>query len=559
MKAKTPAGAKDKHAKQDTNKLYYGDNLEVMRSHVPDESVDMVYLDPPFNSDADYNMLFKDGNDTAQVKAFEDKWTFNGTAHDAYAELMQTRIADAMQGLKKILGDTGTMAYLCIMAIRLLEMHRTLKPTGAIFLHCDPTASHYLKVVVDAVFGIDNFRNEIIWKRSSGHPLSIKKFDAITDSILFYQKSREFVFRPVYIRQPDDMVNRNYRRKDGHGRYTHGDLTGGKAGGPSSYLPFRGAHPPKGRGWAPPVRAKVPEWAAKLLPDDYEKLNQLEKCEALDSIGLVHWAASGKPYLKRYLPDKPMRNVPSLWDDIGPIAKSKEYLRYPTQKPLDLLKRVIESATIAGQTVLDPFCGCGTTMEAAAALNRNFIGIDASVEATGLVQSRIKEAHDIDVEIEGLPYTIQQAEELGATDGQEFQRWIISKMSGFHPNPRQSGDGGIDGSAKVFFRNDYRTVICSVKGGRNLNPAMLRELVGTVKKEDAEFGILVTVYPPPKSWYANARTEGMVSDGMVEYPRIQIYTVQDMFDGRMPNLPALQHQIPSGPRAKPRRGRQKRL
>ena len=192
-------------------------------------------------------------------------------------------------------------------------------------------------------------------------------------------------------------------------------------------------------------------------------------------------------------------------------------------------------------------------------LNRNFIGIDASMEATGLVQSRIKEAHNLDVEIEGLPYTIQQAEELGATDGQEFQRWIISKMPGFHPNPRQSGDGGIDGSAKVFFRNDYRTVICSVKGGRNLNPAMLRELVGTAKKEDAEFGILVTVYPPPKSWYANARTEGMVSDGMVEYPRIQIYTVQDMFDGRMPNLPALQHQIPSGPRAKPRRGRQKRL
>lgn len=545
---------------QNPGRLYYGDNLEVMRSYIPDGSVDMIYLDPPFNSEADYNILFRDGNDTAQVKAFEDKWTFNGNAHDAYAELMQTRISDAMQGLKQILGDAGTMAYLCIMAIRLLEMHRILKPTGSIFLHCDPTASHYLKVVMDAVFGAKNFRNDIIWKRSSGHPLSIKKFDAITDTILFYRKSDKFVFRPVRIPQPVEMVNRNYQHEDDHGRrYTHGDLTGGKAGGASSYLPFRGASPPKGRGWAPPTREKIPGWAAVLLPDDYEKMNQLEKCEALDSIGLIHWSSSGKPYLKRYLPDNPMRNVPSLWDDIGPISKSKEYLRYQTQKPLDLLKRVILSATDAGQVVLDPFCGCGTTVEAAAALGRQFVGIDATVESTGLVKSRIRKSHGIDLEIEGLPYTIEQAEELGATDGHEFQRWIISKMPGFHPNERSSGDGGVDGYAKVFFRNDWRRVVCSVKGGRNLNPAMLRELVGTVRTKDAVFGLLVTVRPPPKSWYADAKREGTVGDGMVEYPRIQIYTVQDMFDGKTPLLPALRHQIPSGPRAKPRRGLQGNL
>lgn len=198
-------------------------------------------------------------------------------------------------------------------------------------------------------------------------------------------------------------------------------------------------------------------------------------------------------------------------------------------------------------------------MEAAVALNRNFVGIDASVEATGLVQRRIKEAHDIDVEIDGLPYTIQQVEELGASDGQEFQRWIISKMRGFHPNPKKSGDDTVDGSAKVFFRNDYLKVVCSVKGGRNLNPSMLRDLVGTVQKEGAEFGVLVTVHHPPKNWYADAKAEGDVHDGMVGYPRIQIYTVQDMFDGKVPNLPTLHHQIPSGPRAKPRRGLQERL
>lgn len=429
-----------------------------MRDHILDDSVDMIYLDPPFNSKTDYNILFKDGNDAAQVKAFDDKWTFNGTAHDVYAELMGTRISDTIHGLKQIIGDTSMMAYLCIMGIRLLEMHRVLKDTGSIFLHCDPTASHYLKVVMDSVFGTDNFRNEIIWKRSSGHPLSIKKFDAITDTILFYQKSSEFIFHPVLIPQPDEMINRNYQHHDSNGRYSHGDLTGGKAGGASAYLPFHGVTPPKGRGWAPPTRQKIPEWAANMLSGDYEKMSQIEKCEALDSIGLIHWSASSKPYLKRYLPDNPMRNAPSLWDDIKPIAGSKEYLGYQTQKPLTLLKRIILSATVAGQAVLDPFCGCGTTVAAAAALNRQFIGIDVSIEATGLIQRRIKESSGMDVGIEGLPHTIEQAEELGATNGQEFQRWIISKMPGFHPNEVSSGDGGVDGSAKVFFKNDWQRV-----------------------------------------------------------------------------------------------------
>ena len=556
MKAKTPAGAKDKHAKQDTDKLYYGDNLEVMRSHVPDESVDMIYLDPPFNSKTDYNLLFKDGNDMAQVKAFEDKWTFNGTAYSAYHDLMKTPVSDVMQGLKKILDDGSTMAYLCIMTERLLEMHRVLKPTGSIFLHCDPTASHYLKVVMDAIFGQGNFRNEIVWRRSRNKGTT-RKLAAVHDSILFYVKGEPATFNRIVAEHDSGYVEKHYKKKDAGGNYQAVALTGpGKTGGESG-MPWRGVDPSKsGRHWAAP--REFPPHMEK--PGEYDGLSVHKKLDMLDKHGLILWPEkeNGMPRFKRYLYGGTA--ITDVIVDVNPLSpKSPEYLRFQTQKPRALISRFIEMSTNKGEVVMDPFCGCGTTVVAAAALSRQFIGIDASVEATGLVQRRIKEAHNLDVEIEGLPYTIQQAEELGATDGQEFQRWIISKMPGFHPNPKQSGDGGIDGSAKVFFRDDYRTVICSVKGGRNLNPAMLRELVGTVKKEDAEFGVLVTVHPPPKRWYAGARTEGVVSDGMVEYPRIQIYTVRDMFDGRMPNLPALQHQIPSGPRAKPKRGRQKRL
>lgn len=536
--------------------LYYGDNLEVMRRHVPADCVDMVYLDPPFNSKTDYNILFKDGKDTAQVKAFDDKWSFNGSAHETYAELMDSPISDTMQGLRMVLCETSTMAYLCIMAVRMLEMHRILKDTGSIFLHCDPTASHYLKVVMDAIFGATNFRNEIVWRRSRNKGTS-KKLAAVHDVILFYAKGASAKFNTVRTEHDPNYVKKYYKQRDKSGHYQPVALTGpGKTKGESGKR-WRGVDPSKsGRHWAAP--REFPPHVAK--PQEYDAMSVHEKLDALDGLGLIWWPKKdgGMPRFKRYLYGGTA--VTDVMVDINPLsANSQEYLGFQTQKPQALISRLVEMATDPGDMVMDPFCGCGTTVVAAVDLNRRFIGIDASVEATGLIERRIKELYDIDVAVEGLPYTIEQAEELGATDGQEFQRWIISKMRGFHPNQRLSGDKGVDGAAKVFFKNDYLKVVCSVKGGRNLNLASLRELVGTVQNQNAAFGVLVTVRPPPKSWYAEAAAAGTVDDGIVGYPRIQIYTVRDMFDGKVPNLPALRHQVPSGPRAKPRRGIQKRF
>ena len=372
-------------------------------------TIDVIYLDPPFNSKHDYAAPI---GSKAAGSAFKDTWTLDDVDVVWWGE-----IAESNQTLYKVLdmarhvGGKSTMSYLIYMSIRILEMHRILKDTGSLYLHCDPTMSHYLKVVLDAVFGNSNYRNEIVWRRSSGHPLSIKKFDAITDTILAYQKSPEFVFRPVLISQPQEVVDRDYRHTDKHGRYMSDNLTGGKSGEESAYLPFRGVYPPKGRGWAPPTREKIPEWAIDKLPPNYENLNQLEKCEVLDTLDLIHWSASGKPLFKRYLTDKPTRKAPSLWDDIKPIsAQSNERLGYPTQKPIVLLEQIIKASSNEGDWILDPFCGCATACSAAERLNRKWIGIDISPKAVELLNIRLVSEAGIDKFTKGAGILIHRTD-----------------------------------------------------------------------------------------------------------------------------------------------------
>ena len=290
-----------------------------------DESVDLVYLDPPFNSDRNYNVLFKTKDDKyspTQITVFEDTWTWGEESAMYYHQLLGRgdNIADIIRGLRESIGANDMMAYLVMMAIRLIELHRVLKSTGSIYIHCDSTASHYIKIVMDAIFDPQNFKNEIVWKRSDSHPLSIKKFEAVTDTILFYWKSHESYFQSVKIPLDPATVEKQYKLKDSHGRYYHDNLTGGKKGGKESYLPFRGTLPPKGRAWAPPTREKLPDWVKGRVPVDYESLNQLEKCKALDKIGMIYWSKNKKPYFKRYLPDKPTKFVPNLWDDIKALS-----------------------------------------------------------------------------------------------------------------------------------------------------------------------------------------------------------------------------------------------
>ena len=352
-------------------------------------TVDLIATDPPFNKGRDFYATPDSLSDGA---SFQDRWSWD-EINSEWTDKLQDDfpgVYHVIMGSNESYGeDMG--AFLCFMGVRILEMHRVLKETGSMYLHCDPTASHYLKELMDAIFGRDNFKNEIIWKRSDGHPLSIRKFEAVTDTILFYWKSPKSYFKSVTKPLEEEIITGQYRHQDDHGKYAHKDLSGGKGGGREAYLPFNEVLPPQGRAWAPPTREKIPDWARALLPENYEKINQLEKCVVLDGIGLIHWSKNGKPYFKRYLPENPTRLVPSLWDDVKPLSSnSKEHQGYPTQKPLELYERIINASSKEGDIVLDPFCGCATTCVAAEKLKRQWIGIDIWDKAHKTVIGRLK-------------------------------------------------------------------------------------------------------------------------------------------------------------------------
>ena len=374
--------------------IFTGDNLDILRG-MDSESVDLIYLDPPFNSNRHYKAPI--GSQAAGAE-FKDAWNFEDTK-----EAWWGLIADEHPAIYKVIdaagdvGNEGDKAYLIYMAMRLLEMHRILKSTGSVYLHCDPTMSHSLKMVMDAIFGRKNFKNEITWQRTNAHPLSIKKYEAVADILLFYTKSADFVFHGAYKALTDDQITSLYSYKDERGRFATTDLSGGKAGGAEAYNSFKGVAPPKGRAWAPPQLSKLPKWAQNLLGDKYSEFDQLTKCKKLDEIGLIHWTKNKKPRLKRYLEGSPVQPVPSIWSDIPPIpAKAKEKTGYPTQKPLALLRRVIEASSNEGDVVLDPFCGCATACIAAEGLGRQWIGIDISSKAAELVRIRAeKELTDL--------------------------------------------------------------------------------------------------------------------------------------------------------------------
>ncbi len=524
------------------NTLYFGDNLKIVREFIKDESIDLIYLDPPFNSKRDYNVIFqssKKEDSSSQIQAFEDTWLWQGEAEIEFTNLVKGggTIAEVMRGLELIVGKNDLLAYLTMMAIRLRELYCVLKDTGSLYLHCDPTASHYLKLILDAIFEAKHFRNEVIWKRSAGHPLSVKKFESITDTILVYGKSKNVYFSSVTQPLDTKTIERDYRKKDEHGIYQDISLTGGKAGGKESYLPFNGTLPPKGRAWAPPRGETLPDFAKKDLSSDYAKMNQLEKCHELDGIGLIYWSKTKKPRFKRYLPQNPTQLVTNLWDDFSALSSlSKERMGYPTQKPLALLERIIKASSKKGDVVLDPFCGCGTAIVAAQKLERSWIGIDVTHLAIGLMEQRIEEQFGIKPKVVGNPASFSGAENLFKRNPLDFERWAVTRIKGIHPNQKQVGDKGIDGRGYLGEKGEYKTII-SVKGGKQLNPAMVRDLKGTVEREGAVFGILITIHQPTLGMTHEAISSGFVDVGLHQFPKIQIYTISDYFNGKKPQLP----------------------
>jgi site-specific DNA-methyltransferase (adenine-specific) len=498
------------------NKLFYGDNLAILREHVEDESVDLVYLDPPFNSNANYNLLFKapDGHQSqAQIEAFDDSWYWNPSAEQAFDEVMQSGNSDAAEmlcAMRSFLKENDMMAYLAMMAVRLLELHRVLKPTGSLYLHCDPTASHYLKILLDAVFGKERYRNEIIW--TNAHNVRTRQFPRYHDTLFFYSKSDAFCFNEQY--QPYSEAQLGRYREDESGRlYKAENLTMVSATS-SRNFEWRGSRPPDNRGWGGVLQQLEKWW------DEGRILLKRDGTPRLDGLKVYFDGMKGKA-------------VGSIWDDVDRIGNtSGERLGYPTQKPLAVLERIVSASSNEDDLVLDPFCGCGTTVHAAQKLARRWIGIDVTHLAIHLIQRRLKDAFPkIQFDIAGVPKDLGGARALAVEDKYEFQKWALAMIDAQpFKGGKKGGDGGVDGF--LYIKPDGKKtekVIVSVKGGQSLNPAMVKDLIVTVDKEGAKMGVFLTLEPPSKGMVTQAAAAGFFKTDYGQFPKIQIVTVEQLF------------------------------
>jgi len=510
------------------NILYYGDNLKVLREHLKDESVDLVYLDPPFNSNATYNVLFaeKNGSESAaQIKAFEDTWHWDETAARTYEEVVERggRVADAMQAFRKFLRTNDMLAYLTMMAPRLVELRRVLKPTGSIYLHCDPTASHHLKLLMDAAFGGENFRNEIVWKRTSGHS-DADRCGRVHDVLLYYRRGLKPVWNKTHQAYDTAYVEQYYRYTDKDGRrFMSADLTGAGSGPPREFGKRGSIAPPSGRHWM----------YGQAGIDKVLKENR------------IYWTRNGIPRLKVYLDEVPGMPLQDVWTDIQALRSwHKERLRYQTQKPEALLERIIEASSKRGDVVLDPFCGCGTAIAVPHKLKRNWIGIDITHLATNLIKTRLDDTFGEEVRkryrVVGEPTTIYDAEQLAKDDPWQFQLWALSRIPHARPSDKKGADRGIDGV--LYFHDEdakggaTKQIIFSVKAG-HVTVSHVRDLVGVVEREDAQIGVLVSFNEPTGPMRMEAASAGFYESPWGKHPRIQLITVGELLAGKKIDFP----------------------
>ncbi len=518
------------------NHLFYGDNLQVLRDSIKDASIDLIYLDPPFNSNASYNILFKGpagGNSAAQIEAFDDTWHWNDSAEVAFGDVMRCGNAAAstmLRAMRSFLGDNDMMAYLAMMAVRLIELHRVLKPTGSLYLHCDPTASHYLKILLDAVFGAENFRNEIVWKRQPAHSDAKHKFSDVSDTILFYAKSKRFEFKPQYRPHDESYLKNFYKFDDGDGRglYRLGDMASPNPR-PNLMYEWRGfGFPAKGWRYQLATMQKLHNEGRIWYPSNKDGSDDVSK----------------RPALKRYLREQAGSIVTSVWDDILPLhSVDQERLGYPTQKPVALLERILSASSNPDDVVLDPFCGCGTTVHAAQKLGRQWLGIDVTHLAIGLIEKRLREAFpDVQFATHGVPQDIEGARDL-AQRGQyhEFEKWALSLIAAQPGNMGKKGaDKGIDGNLFYGAKSEGRAIV-SVKAGAKVDVAMIRDLRGVIEREGAGIGVFLTLTPPTRHMIIEAAGAGLCQiAGFASVPRIQIVTIQEAMQlrDRAVRLPA---------------------
>lgn len=528
---------------QIVNTLYYGDNLDILRNHIADESVDLVYLDPPFNSNRDYNVLFAEKSGAAspaQMNAFTDTWRWDMAAESAMLDLAHTapgEVVKIMEALRGAIGENELMAYLAMMAPRLVELHRVLKSTGSLYLHCDPTASHYLKIILDAVFGMGNFRSEISWKRTSAHSDGAqgrKNYGRTRDLLLFYTKTDDYVWNTLYTAYSDEYVSTFYKsvEEESGRRYQLDNITG-----------------PGGAAKGNPIYEVM--GVQRYWRYSRERMEQLIKDGRI-----VQTRPGAVPRYKRYLDEMPGVPLQDNWSDINPISsQALERLGYPTQKPMALLERIISASSNPGDVVLDPFCGCGTAIAAAEKLGRQWVGIDITYLAIAVMKQRFRDhfADEVVFDIIGDPQDAPSALRLFEDSPYQFQWWAVDKL-GINARPfqgkKKGSDGGIDGE---FFYSDERgrpvRGIIQIKGGKT-GSRDVRDFLGTMTRESVDLGIFVSNQEPTADMRRDAAAAGLVESGWTgrQHPRIQLFTIEDLFAGKQPDIPYLQSAHARAPR-----------
>lgn len=531
------------------NTLYYGDNLDILKRYILDESIDLVYLDPPFKSNQNYNVLFKEKNGTeaaSQIHAFEDTWTWGQESEAIFADLVTKggKLSDCLRAFRTFLGTNDMLAYLVMMAPRLQELHRVMKPTSSIYLHCDSAASHYLKMLMDAVFGPGNFLNEINWKRKYGRTGPINRFGTACDVIFFYCKTGTYTFHNLFRENKPEYLEKMFRYIDKDGRRYHIDNLASPNPRPNLMYEYKGYKPPQ-KGWA----------------ISKEKMEQWEK------EGKLHFPRTkeGRIRRKRYLDELKGEEIQSLWDDIRPIgSQAAERLGYPTQKPEALLERIIQASSNEGDLVLDPFCGCGTTIAAAQKLNRRWIGIDITHLAITLMKKRLLDAFGTEAKynVVGEPTSLPDAEVLAASDPYQFQWWALGLVGARPVEQKKGADKGIDG--KIIFQGEtpgkFENVIISVKAGHT-GRDHVHSLRGVMDRENAAIGVLISMQDPTGPMKEEAVTAGFfesITWGK-KYPKMQLLTVEELLGGKQIDMPPIRQTGATFKRAgrvKPREGEQ---
>lgn len=552
-----------------TNRLYFGDNLPVLREHIPDESVDLIYLDPPFNSNATYNVLFEEKSgeaSAAQITAFDDTWHWDIGSEAAYREVVTDgpqQLGKLLIAMREFLGQNDMMAYLTMMAQRMAELHRVLKPTGSVYLHCDPTASHYLKLLMDSVFGAENFRSEIVWRRTGSHG-NARRFAPVHDTLLFYTKSNDYKWK--HLRRPymEGHVEQ-YFVKDEQGwrtNYYGNVLTGSGIRKGESGRTWKGIDPTaKGRHWAIPGRL------LEEVAEDLSDLTQHEKLDRLFELGHIRIEEGAAwPIYQHYITPEDGQAHLDIWAyqpytggtvfgtddgidaDVRWLApQDRERLSYPTQKPEGLLKRIIESSTDNDDIVLDPFCGCGTAVVVAEELKRRWIGIDITHLAISLMKHRLSDKFRDDLSdftVVGLPEDVESARALATEsehDGRyQFEHWALGLIDA-RPTGKRGADAGIDGYINFFDDNSGKAkqIIVQVKSG-HVNRGMIATLRGDMERDNAAIGVFITLEAPTEPMKQEAVGAGFYEpEGLPgnQYPKVQILTIEQLLDGDQPAYP----------------------